>query len=194
MCPNRQLLSVYYDKEMTSPWKEKMEEHIRGCDKCARQLEAYDKISIKQSIEEEQIKTAMENTWQKINQQVPVYTRRHIPYQGFWRNRISLPIPAVAAIFLVIFSFSFIWFFGLINTNDNPGTTIAFETDFDNIPANEIENTGIIPASILENDLIQYYQNTRENQVIIILQVPENRNFINFSEPAIIRAADWRKP
>ena len=45
-CSFRQWISVYFDGEMVSPWKEKMEAHIKGCADCAGQLEAYKKISL----------------------------------------------------------------------------------------------------------------------------------------------------
>jgi hypothetical protein len=50
------------------------------------------------------------------------------------------------------------------------------------------------------------YLSSRDNGEIIILRLPESRNFVNYGEPAIIKAADytrqatgrnmpgWRKP
>jgi len=34
MCPEDKLLSAFYDGEVTSPWKEKIEGHLKVCDKC----------------------------------------------------------------------------------------------------------------------------------------------------------------
>jgi hypothetical protein len=41
MCPDDKLLSAYYDGEVSSPWKEKIEEHIHVCKECHAVLESF---------------------------------------------------------------------------------------------------------------------------------------------------------
>jgi anti-sigma factor RsiW len=45
MCPDRQILSVYLDEELPSPWKEKMEAHVSSCAECQAVLEKYQAVS-----------------------------------------------------------------------------------------------------------------------------------------------------
>jgi len=61
--------------------------------------------------------------------------------------------------------------------------TLAAETEFD--------APDIIPASNMESVL--QYLGSRDNGEIIILRWPESRNFVNYGEPAIIRAADYSR-
>jgi hypothetical protein len=186
MCPDRQLLSVYLDGELSSPWKEKMEEHICGCVCCTQQIETYRKISIRHSAEEETLfKDARENVWQKLEQRSQVYTYRYKPVSNFWKKRLSIPIPAAAAITLLFLSsFSFLYLFES-KTTEMP-TRLVSETEY-NTPS-------IIPIvnmdNILHMDNILQFLNSRDNREIIYLQLPENRNFVNFNEPSIIKASD----
>jgi thioredoxin-related protein len=39
MCPDPQLLSIYLDGELPSPWKEKMQEHFAQCPRCREKYE-----------------------------------------------------------------------------------------------------------------------------------------------------------
>jgi len=41
MCPDRQILSLYFDGELPSPWKERFEAHRDACPDCGRQLAAW---------------------------------------------------------------------------------------------------------------------------------------------------------
>jgi len=41
MCPEPQLLSVYTDGELPSPWKEKLEAHLGECSECKEKLKKF---------------------------------------------------------------------------------------------------------------------------------------------------------
>ena len=45
MCPDKQLLSVYHDGELPSPWKEKMAAHLQGCAACQAVVASYARLS-----------------------------------------------------------------------------------------------------------------------------------------------------
>ncbi|GHU05470.1 hypothetical protein FACS1894147_11680 [Spirochaetia bacterium] len=45
MCPDRQILSLYHDDELPSPWKEKLESHVASCPACAARLAQYRDLS-----------------------------------------------------------------------------------------------------------------------------------------------------
>jgi len=68
VCPDRQLLSVYFDGELPSPWKEKMEAHIAGCPACGRRLEEYRRASLGKVAGEgdAEMEAARERVWQKL--------------------------------------------------------------------------------------------------------------------------------
>jgi len=204
VCPDRQLLSVYFDGELPSPWKEKMESHIAGCPQCARRLEAYRRVS-RSSAEDafaKEAEAAKERVWRKLEQRTGM-TAGSAAWPGVarsravWRRYISVPLPAAAAAAVILFvALTLAIALKISGSSANSGMTIAAESEFD--------APGIIPVSDME-DVMQYLSN-RDNGEIIILRLPESRDFVNYGEPAIIKAADytrqatgrntpgWRKP
>ena len=181
-CPDRQLLSVYFDGELSSPWKEKMEEHLSNCAACRQKLEEYRKISLTYSDEEENLlKTAKENVWKKLQDHsaLPLV----IPQIGIWRSRISIPLPAAAAIAILFGIFVFLAFRTRSSQEAPNAMILASETEFD-IPQD------VIPITNIEDVLL--YLSSRDN--VDILRLPETRNFFNFRQPAIIKASDYSRP
>ncbi|MDC7238762.1 MAG: zf-HC2 domain-containing protein [Spirochaetales bacterium] len=45
MCPDSKLLSAFYDGEVASPWKEKIEDHLKECSECRSVVEGYSEQS-----------------------------------------------------------------------------------------------------------------------------------------------------
>ena len=41
MCPDDTLLSAFFDGEVSSPWKEQIEEHLISCEKCRSIVDGY---------------------------------------------------------------------------------------------------------------------------------------------------------
>jgi hypothetical protein len=193
MCPDRQLLSVYLDGEMPSPWKEKLEEHLAGCSLCAKKLEEYERLSIKPGKEEEAyISAVKDRVWQKLEpQSTEVKITRYPSREGIrprytenlWQRRISIPLPAAAAAaaILVIAALAFIITPRSTGVVQPTTMSIASEAEFE-IP-------GIIPIADMESVL--QYLGMQDSNEVLILRLPENRNFINYSEPTIIKAADY---
>jgi hypothetical protein len=199
-CPDRQLLSVYFDGELPSPWKEKMESHIAVCPHCAGQLKLYQNISLvsstenNASAEDPGLASARERVWQKLEQgadnEAPAHAtpERHGIDRAVWRRRISIPIPAAAAAAVLMAVLSFLIGFRVTGTPENSGMTFASEADF--------EMPGIISATDMENML--QYLDSRDNSDTIILRLPEVPGFESYGDPAILTAADysrqgWRK-
>jgi len=89
MCPDPQLLSIYMDGELPSPWKEKMEGHLSECSECMekfksfkhlqelfkkdtsqkRTVESSGHVSEGFSSEQELMETSMKKVWQKLEAQ-----------------------------------------------------------------------------------------------------------------------------
>jgi anti-sigma factor RsiW len=202
LCPDRQLLSVYFDGELPSPWKEKMESHIAVCPHCARQLQIYQNISLASSTEntasaeEPSLVSALERIWQKLEQgagdETPAQAvpNRHRIYpdgRAVWRRRISIPIPAAAAALVMMAALAFLMGFRVTGTPGNSGMsagmTFASEAEF--------EMPGIISASDMEN-MMQFFD-SRDNSDAIILRLPEIPGFESYGEPAILTAADYSR-
>lgn len=201
MCPDPQLLSIYMDGELPSPWKEKMEAHLAECPECTekyknfRHLQEMFKEETNQSRtnmanggtlksyapEQEFIESAKENVWRKMESRQR-YSRRSV-----WRYRISVPLPAIAAaaaVVLVILTVLFIRG-GNLQQQDP-----AIRSNFI-LASEEEEMPSIIPAAQDMNGLLQLLGS--DGTDVLILRLPESRNFSRAGEPAIIRAADYSR-
>ena len=189
-CPDRQLLSVYFDGELPSPWKEKMESHIAGCPACAQRLEAYRRVSGAAAGEKPSLaglESARERVWQKLEPvwgaDTPPSRPRAVRRDTVWRRKIAIPLPAAAAAIVLMAALAFLVVMRVTNTEGISGMTFASDA--------EIDTPGIIPVSDME-DVLQYL-GSRDNGDIIILRLPESRSFVNYGEPAIIKAADYSR-
>ena len=183
VCPDRQLLSVYVDGELPSPWKEKMEAHIAGCPACAQRLEAYRRVSLGKATVAG-LEPAQERVWQKLEAAIG---RTVLNRTAAWRRNISIPLPAAAAAaaaaIVLMAALAFLVVLRVTGTEEMSG--IIFASDA------ELDAPGMIPASDME-DVLQYL-GSRDSGEIIILRLPESRNFVNYGEPAIIKAADYSR-
>jgi len=206
MCPDPQLLSIYIDGELPSPWKEKMESHFSQCSGCREKLDNLQRLhellkkdtSAKQTIvdknaadakgsdsaaehEREFMEEAKTRVWQKLESR-----RRFKSSAGLWQRRLSVPLPAAAAAAVIIALLAGLWVRdGRVKNSrfaQQPQEPVNF------ILAAEDEFPGIIPAADISG-VLQYL--TSDGKDVIILRLPESRNFSRTGEPAIIRAADY---
>jgi len=215
MCPDPQLLSVYYDGELPSPWKEKMEGHLADCPECRHTLETYgifrsgkdspgaslpaaetaacervwNKISGKTDIEADPEKTA----GQSIS---PFHYPQKYSQTGFWRRSVSIPLPAAAAAALFIIVFAALWTLRTQGRDTIPNMTVASEeyTLWPSGMDTGFDTSGMYPMADMQGVL--QYLGSRDSGDIVIIRLPETRSFLSSGEPAIIRAADYsrRKP
>jgi len=194
MCPDPQLLSIYVDGELPSPWNEKMDAHLRECSACREKFENFKKIremfgkdASAGKINEADIQASKEKIWRNIEAK-----RRFTPYPRIWRRRISISIPAAAAAAIIIALVAiFITNSGQILNNGFAGKKLKSDDRSNIILAAEEEIPEIIPAATDLNGVLQYLG--ADSSDIIILRLPESRNFSRVGEPAIIRAADYSR-
>jgi hypothetical protein len=193
-CPDSHMLSVYFDGEMPSPWKEKLEAHVSGCPDCRKRLETYRLIS-DASAHTEIPAEAGERVWQRLgldagdgvtaNEQP---SRPEIRRRPIWRRRLSVPLPAIAAAAVLVIVFAFVL------TRTTPATGGA--------PSVAVENGGLPVIGGAESDIpeifpdldmasVLQYLNDRDSGDVLIIRLPDSRDFLNYSEPAMIRSADY---
>jgi anti-sigma factor RsiW len=206
MCPDPQLLSIYMDGELPSPWKEKMEAHLAQCSACKeryknfRHLQEMFKKKTHQSRtyvesdgalrpstadqtlpEQEVIESARDKVWRKMESKWR-YSRRSV-----WRYKVSLPLPAAAAAAAVIITIlAVLYIRGGNLQNQDPASRSNFI-----LASEEEEMPSIIPAAQDMNGLLQLLGS--DGTDVLILRLPESRNFARSGEPAIIRAADYSR-
>jgi hypothetical protein len=194
MCPDRQILSVYHDRELPSPWKEKLEVHLAGCPECRAVLAKIEKFSA--AMKEEPVyrtgsssEEAGKRVWDALARSGgalrPSIRRDFLPRQKAWNRSVTIPLPAVAAA-AVFFMLAFTLV--LVNRpsipDKIPDTVISAGMDLD-VP-------GIVPVSNM-NDVLQYLGQDNSGTDFMIIRLPESKHFMSAGEPAIIRAADYSR-
>jgi hypothetical protein len=196
MCPDRQMLSVYLDGELPSPWKEKLEKHLALCAPCRDRMDAYRGISKKlRKVEaplsgeeavpgsgvftgEAALETAKDRVWSRLQRLEDDATRR-LPPPGLWRKSVSLPLPVAAAAAILVIALAALWF----------RQSAAVPQLQDMAAAGvELDVRGIVPVADM-NGVLQYLGD-HDTGDIVILRLPESRNFMSSGEPTIIKAAE----
>jgi anti-sigma factor RsiW len=184
-CSNRQLVSVYFDGELDSPWKEKMEIHIAGCEICAKQMDEYKKNSLSLApVNDELLDGARQRVLQKL--ETGRFTSGRESRSAFvypvWKRRVSIPIPAAAAVVFMLIALAFLWITRTPVKTETPNMAITAETE-------------IIPdiTAFSGMDSVLQYLGGSDTGDIIILKLPESRNFASYGEPAIVKAADYTR-
>jgi hypothetical protein len=187
-CSFRQWLSIYYDGEMASPWKEKMESHIAGCADCAKQLAAFKNISLSLAPAENELPDeAQQRVLQKLETSGHFSGYENRPAWGpppIWKRRVSIPIPAAAAAVFMLIALAFLWIRSPGRLKRMGAVNMAITAETEILP-------DVIPFSGMES-VLQYLGSTDTGD-IIILKLPESRNFASYGEPSIIRAADYTR-
>jgi len=203
MCPDPQLLSIYMDGELPSPWKEKMESHFSQCPACKEKFESFQRLQrmlkkdtherrtyvettgkepVEQMLSEEEVlDAAKDRVWRNLQSK-----RRFRPHNGLLRRRLSIPLPAAAAAAAaIIVILAALWLHGGVNFQFNEG---AARANF--VLASEEEMPDMIPVADM-NGVLQYLGS--DGTDIIIMRLPESKNFLRSGEPAIINAADYTR-
>jgi hypothetical protein len=200
MCPDKQLLSVYFDGELSSPWKEKMEQHLESCPECRGLLENYRQMSgvlksapsaTEEALDADAlIARAGERVWERLTESRR--PARHIPAVrgGLWRRSVQIPLPfAAAAAAIIVFACALL--ITRQNTVQAP-VSIPVLTEAD-------DNENLIPAgygfdmqtqSSNVGEVLRYLENDASSDIIII-KLPDQKQFNKNGEPSFLRAADY---
>jgi hypothetical protein len=189
MCPDRQILSLYLDGELPSPWKEKMEAHLASCQECRARLGQYQKLSA--VLEEDRIKASPDvqsRVWSKIAAQKPA---QYYPAANnrIWRRSVSLPVPlaaAAAAVFAVVLFLAVqgMQFSGVNSAPDQGYGAYSISASMD-------DSEEMLSMSDM-NSVLQYLSR-QESSDFMFIDLPETRNFSSYGEPALLRASDYSR-
>ena len=176
MCPDRQILSVYFDNELISPWKEKLETHVSGCPECGARLEAYKKTrAFLSGAEQPALRAAEERIWGKI---APLEEnhRKTAAARGFWGGSVTVPFPlAAAAGIVLVAAFALLLVFRPVNT-----------------PVSQFAGVGMEVQSISDMSSLLEYLDSDNSADMVIIKLPET-TFTSYGEPRVLRDADYSR-
>jgi|TergutMp193P3_1026864.scaffolds.fasta_scaffold01484_3 hypothetical protein len=217
MCPEPQILSIYLDGELPSPWKEKLENHLKVCPVCKGKLENFKQLQelfrkdtsirrtfveksadAKERFEEssEPLETAKNRVWRKLESKQRFksgdeLSSANLRFAGFDERQRSGVWQRKLSIPLPAVAAAAI-IIALLTAlwfrDGRAGRQADDKVNF--ILAEEEEMPGIIPTADM-NGVLQYL--TSDGADVIILRLPESSNFSRSGEPAIIRAADYSR-
>jgi predicted anti-sigma-YlaC factor YlaD len=90
MCPDREILSAYFDREIDPPWDRAIAAHLAGCEKCRSfvggleetrgRLRADPVESVREPME--RVRRGILSGWRPAPRPVPA-----------WRRRVQVPLP-----------------------------------------------------------------------------------------------------
>ena len=199
MCPDRQIISLYFDGELPSPWKEKMESHLEACPECRAALASYGSFG-KQPDDpsEESILAARERVWNKLSAPTLVVSEnsaqraarqqsQFIMRQRVWNRSVTLPLPAAAAAAVLII-IAMLAIFGLRDSKPGVQDKMAVIPEYMQVVGNE---QGMVPTTDMTSVL--NYLSGLDNGDFMVIRLPETRSFVHTGEPALINAADYSR-
>jgi anti-sigma factor RsiW len=102
------MLSLFYDGELPSPWKEKLEAHAAGCPQCGERLEQFRRLSGALAPSPEgpaglaAYTAPLERVWRRLN--APVGHETPVRRRG-WNRSVPVPLPLLAAAAALILAF-----------------------------------------------------------------------------------------
>ena len=194
MCPERQIISLYLDGELPSPWKEKLEVHLESCPNCRELLKEYKYLGELIHGEDPAMEAAKERVWAKLNalnssgDYNPIQREsrgKAGDNRSFWKRSLTLPLPAAAAAAVIVVLLFFVLLgFGQRQYQPN---SMAVITDSDNLQL-MMNLQEAIPTQDMER-ILQFLSSQNNNDDVVIM-LPENRRFYSSGEPALINAVD----
>jgi hypothetical protein len=193
MCPDREIISLYLDGELPSPWKEKMESHLESCPKCQAGFAGYRNLNESlraASAPAETIQAAQDRVWSKMpvpaaeDERVMFVSKKsRTPSLPFRYRTITLPRPAVAAAAAAVIIFAM--FFAYMGTRSAASSPTPDSMALANIG---LDDQGMVPFTDLSGVLM--YLSGQDNGDFMVIRLPESRNFSRIGEPALSNAAD----
>ncbi|GHV69972.1 hypothetical protein AGMMS49928_15330 [Spirochaetia bacterium] len=187
MCPDRQILSLYHDDELPSPWKEKLESHLASCPACVARLDQYRDLS-RVLLENDTAETGEFLEKAKVRVREKLASPAGAGIRSFklerrkvWSRRISLPLPAAAAFAAVL---ALALFAAFRSPAPTPVPSPAFMAG-----GMGLQDQGIAAAADMSG--ILQYLGDNDSGDIMVIRLPESKHFKSSGEPAIIKAADY---
>jgi hypothetical protein len=183
-----------------------MESHLAQCPHCSRILESYRLFSTPGADDEykdagisiDTLEKTKARVWQNLENALRKRypAQRPYPAQGrgsFWGRRVSMPLPAAAAAVLLVIA-AVLW--AAQPKKAQPLSNMALTSEEYSIPPPQVNGTPDFDPKLSSirdlNDVLQYL-GSGDSGDILILRLPESRNFFSYGEPAIIKAADYSR-
>ena len=182
MCPDKTLLSAYYDGEVSSPWKEQIQEHLEECLSCRALVEGFAAQSEQlHSLPEPVLSSDFSDIQRMIRQRHTVHDSTPAWRSSGWSG---IPVAAAAAAVLA-------FFFGFLSAgNVSPSASymappIAVSEGW-SIPAGDL----MVPGEDI-NQLLSYLEPS-DSQLFTqetSMELPVDMNFDIYGDSQLMKTA-----
>jgi predicted anti-sigma-YlaC factor YlaD len=184
MCPDNEILSAYFDGEISARWGREIAAHVSTCPSCGSRLAEMQKArTLMREGGQQEWQMPMERVRRRILGHAPA-VRRRIPA---WRRQVVLPLPvaALAALLLLTFGVSLTVLatrtgMGYIRVTKAPagGTEYQFAVPYDKVEA-LLKSMGGADASVES-----------------VMTIPKSVKLIPVGEPRMGKATEFprKKP
>jgi hypothetical protein len=205
MCPSQEILSIYFDGELPSPWKEKIVSHTAVCPKCQAALGRFERgraLLRDDASSMDGEAAAFERVGERLalaRRSASIHLPRNSEYkwdfrgQSIWRRRVTLSLPALAGVSAAAAALVFVAGFALFRfagpVNNTMASQSAQSVVAEDIPIIPGVPAGLKPASNLREVL--KYLDTNDKGDYVILRIPEKREFRTWSKPRFITDAEY---
>jgi hypothetical protein len=179
-CPNPDLLSAFFDGEVEPPWSERINAHVGECSRCQQTLTRF--RSLRRLLHEDReppVDVVLARTRDRLESSLRASGWRRL---RFWQTRVSVPLPAVAAMFLVFLGMAALLVF------IKPRSSFPFMS-IKHQPSGITEVQVAAPIEDLQQLLKSLDQESINQQIVIDL--PADTEFLQFGEPRMLRAEDY---
>jgi anti-sigma factor RsiW len=182
MCPDRDLISAYVDGEVPSPWRERLEEHLGGCQACSALVSGYAHLG--ERLRAELVCNEAESLSRGRSRLDALLEGRPAPIADSWKARrhfVSLPLPfaAAAAVFVLLLCATTTF----LALKPNRGTSIQTVASGEFSPLSQ--EVKAQPASM---DELLRYLDARDGQVTLTIKLPSGTTFGSAGKPVIMRS------
>ncbi|MBB6478426.1 anti-sigma factor family protein [Spirochaeta isovalerica] len=136
MCPDKSVLSAWFDGEVDGLWNDKITEHLKACHNCSSYIKKLDEQkALLHSLPEPDFTESLDRVKLLIREKKTVSQTTR-----FWEKRIPVPVAAAAAIIAATFSLGINMLAGDRNDGLNPGLASA-DTNYSsviNLPGDKV--------------------------------------------------------
>jgi predicted anti-sigma-YlaC factor YlaD len=184
MCPDEEILSAYFDGEISARWGREIAAHVSVCESCrARLARMQNARALMRDEDPQEWRMPMERVRRRIISQAPL-ARHAVPA---WKRQVALPLPVavLAAALLLTFGVSLAVLatrtnMGYIRVTKAPagGTEYQFAVPYDKVEA-LLKSMGGADASIES-----------------VMTIPKSVKLIPIGEPRMGKATEFprKKP
>jgi predicted anti-sigma-YlaC factor YlaD len=95
MCPDREILSAYFDGEIEAPWNKAIAAHLASCAGCRGALE---KLARTRDFLQADPVSDWKDSMERVRMDLGERVHRSLPSISVWRRRVALPVPVAALV------------------------------------------------------------------------------------------------